>query len=95
MTQTYVGSALEVFSDLQSKATSNSIKNLTVVTSMGVGGTLLGLFAKTELPSLTLTGVFYFAVLALIGWSANKIMERIYLNKSYTIKDIKADRNIS
>ncbi len=94
MTKVYVSSAASVFADLQGKATNNSIKNLTVVTSMGVGGTLLGLFARTELPSLTLTGVFYFAILAFIGWAANAIMNKIALNKKYAIKDIKADRDI-
>jgi hypothetical protein len=95
MTRSYVESALSVFGDLQAKATSNSIKNLTVVTSMGVGATLLGLFSKTELPSFTLNGIYYFLILAFVGWSVNKIMNKIYLRKEYSIKNIKADRNIS
>lgn len=94
MTKNYVDSALDIFSDLQSKATSNSIKNLTVVTSMGVGATLIGLFTKDSAPEFTLFGVGYFFVLALIGYATNKIMKHIYLNKSYGIKDIKADRDI-
>ncbi len=95
MTRSYVDSALNVFGDLQAKATSNSIKNLTVVTSMGVGATLLGLFSKTELPSFTLNGVYYFAILAFVGWSVNKIMNKIYLNKEYSIKNIKVNKNIT
>jgi hypothetical protein len=94
MTKTYVSSAVSVFSDLQSKATNNSIKNLTVVTSMGVGATLLGLFSKTELPSFSITGVMYFVILAFIGWAVNKIMNKIYLNKDYSIKNVKADKDI-
>lgn len=94
MTQNYVASALSIFSDLQAKATNNSIRNLTVVTSMGVGGTLIGLFSETELPSLTLTGLYYFIILAAIGWTVNKVMKTIYLNKDYTIKNIEADKHI-
>ncbi len=94
MTKTYVGSTLSVFSDLQAKATNNSIKNLTVVTSMGVGATLIGLFSKTKLPSFTLNGLYYFVILAFIGWSVNRVMNRIYLNKEYSIKNIKVDKNI-
>lgn len=95
MTANYVDSALKVFSDLQDKATDNSIRNLTVVTSMGVGGTLLGLFAKTELPELTVTGVYYFLILAAIGWAVNLIMKAIALNRTYKVKNIKADRDIA
>ena len=94
MTRTYVGSALGVFTDLQSKATNNSIKNLTVVTSMGVGGTLLGLFGQDKLPDFTTAGVYYFVILAAIGYAVNKIMNTIYLNKDYSIKNVKADKNI-
>ena len=94
MTKTYVGSAVSVFSDLQAKATNNSIKNLTVVTSMGVGGTLLGLFGQDKLPDVTTTGVYYFLILAAIGYAVNKIMNKIYLHKEYSIKNVKADKNI-
>lgn len=94
MTSRYVDSAAAVFSDLQAQVTSNSIKNLTVVTSMGVGGTLLGLFATDKLPEFTLIGIFYFTVLAFVGWAANAAMKKIYLGKKYTVKDIKADTNI-
>jgi hypothetical protein len=94
MTKTYVGSALSIFTDLQSKATNNSIKNLTVVTSMGVGGTLLGLFGKDKLPDFTTTGIYYFIILAAIGYAVNRIMNAIYLNKEYSIRNIKADKDI-
>lgn len=94
MTKNYVSSALDLFSDLQSKATNSSIKNLTVITSMGVGATLLGLFTKSA-PTFTVFGLMYFAVLAVTGYSVNKIMKTIYINKSYSINDTKVDKNIS
>ena len=94
MTSTYVNSAVGVFSDLQARATNNSIKNLTVVTSMGVGASLIALFTKNTLPEFTLVGLGYFAALVFIGWSTNKIMKELGLRKKYSIKDIKADRDI-
>ncbi|MCK5021821.1 MAG: hypothetical protein KAR54_01050 [Candidatus Pacebacteria bacterium] len=94
MTKRYVSSALKIFSDLQSEATNNSISNLTVVTSMGVGGTLLGLFANDKLPQFTGVGFLYFAILAFIGWFAGRVMKKIALNKNYSIQNIKIDKNI-
>jgi len=94
MTKMYVNSAVEVFSDLQAKATNNSIKNLTVVTSMGVGASLIALFTKNSLPEFTLVGLGYFVALVAIGWSTNKIMRVLSLRKKYSIKNIKADKNI-
>ncbi|MBP3635352.1 MAG: hypothetical protein J6J17_02680 [Bacilli bacterium] len=66
---------------------------MTIVTSMGVGASLLGLFTESA-PTFTLFGVIYFFVLALIGYSVNKIMSTISKNKRYEISDIDYDKNI-
>lgn len=94
MTKTYVDSALTVFGDLQAKATNSSIQNLTVVTSMGVGATLLGLFSNTELPTFKLAGLFYFALLAFVGWLVSRLMKFFAMRRVYVIKDSKADKDI-
>ena len=93
MTKNYVNSALTLFSAIQAKSTESSVKNLTVITSMGVGATLLGLFSKKP-PEFTMFGAIYFFVLALIGFTTNKIMKTIYKNKMYKISDIKAAKDI-
>ena len=93
MTAGYVHSAQKIFGDLQSKATNNSIKSLTVVTAMGVGGTLIGLFGK-KLPDFGSEGILYFAIVVAVGIIASKIMGYIGTHKQYTIKDIDADRDI-
>ncbi len=93
MTKNYVNSALKLFSDLSSDVTSQSISNLTIVTSMGVGASLLGLFTESA-PSFTVFGVVYFFILALIGYTVNKIMGTISRNKKYEISDIDYDKNI-
>ncbi|MFC1802029.1 hypothetical protein ACFLY7_01140 [Patescibacteria group bacterium] len=93
MTRNYVNSSLAVFSSIQSKSTEHSVKNLTVITSMGVGATLIGLFTKSA-PTFTLYGVGYFLFLAIIGYSTDKIMARIYRNRMYKIKNVKIAKNI-
>lgn len=93
MTQNYVNSASSLFNNLKSDVTDKSISNLTIVTSMGVGASLIGLFTESE-PSFSSFGVFYFFVLALIGYSVNKIMQFISNNRKYEINDIEYDKNI-
>ncbi len=93
MTKNYVNSAKSLFSDLESKVTEKSIGNLTIVTSMGVGASLIGLFTNSA-PTFTSFGVFYFFILAIIGYSVNKLMKFISKNRKYHIQDIEYDKNI-
>ncbi len=83
----------ELFSDLSSDITSKSIDNLTIVTSMGVGASLIGLFTESA-PSFTIFGIIYFFSLALIGFIVNKIMGYISRNKKYDVTDVEYDKNI-
>ena len=94
MTNDYLVSAEKLFSDLQAKSTENSVKNLTVVTSMGVGATLIGLFTQKAIPDFTWFGLLYFAILAFIGYMANKVMKAYYMRKNYAVKDTEIDTNI-
>lgn len=87
LTSQYVDSAVKVFTDLAAKSTSNSVKNLTIVTSMGVGATLIGLFKTTTLPQFTLVGVGYFFGLALLGYLVNNALNWWAKRKSYGIKN--------
>ena len=93
MTRNYVNSAFGVFKSLQAESTEASIGNLTVVTSMGVGAMIIGLFTGS-LPELNWFGFVYFVILAAIGYLANKIIKSIYLQRTYEITHIKADKNI-
>lgn len=94
MTKNYVNSGLELFTSLQNQATQNSVKNLTVVTSMGVGATLIGLFTTASVPKFTQFGILYFVLLALIGYSADKITKWFYKRKSYKIAAVDYDKDI-
>lgn len=93
MTKNYVNSALDIFSGLQAKSTESSVKNLTVITSMGVGATLINLFTQKP-PTLTYAGVGYFLALALIGYFTNLIMQKIAMRKMYKIRNIGVAKDI-
>ena len=93
MTKNYVSSAQKLFDGLGSQITEKSVDNLTIVTSMGVGASLIGLFTESA-PSFTVFGVVYFFALALVGWLVNKIMSTISKKRKYEVADIEYDKNI-
>lgn len=93
MTKNYVASSLDLFGKLQAQSAESSIRNLTVITSMGVGATLIGLFSQKP-PEFSLFGLGYFFALAVIGYSTDKIMRKVYLSRTYKIKDVKVSREI-
>ena len=93
MTKNYVNSALDLFSSIQAASTESSVTNLTVITSMGVGATLIGLFSE-KLPEFHISGVMYFLIVASIGYIANKIMKMIYTRRMYKISDVKIAKDI-
>ncbi len=93
MTSNYVSSAKKLFSDLKSDITDRSINSLTIVTSMGVGASLIDLFTESA-PSFSSFGVIYFFILALIGYGVSKLMNYIASHRKYEINDIEYDKNI-
>lgn len=93
MTKNYVQSALDLFTQLQARSTEGSVKNLTVVTSMGVGASLIGLFTQKP-PDITAYGVVYFLILAIIGYTANEIVKAVYKNRMYTIRDTDISKDL-
>lgn len=93
MTKNYVNQAAKLFSELQSEVTSKSIDNLTIVTSMGVGASLIGLFTDSA-PTFTSFGIIYFFALALLGLLVNKTMSFISKRRKYDVSDIEYDKNI-
>lgn len=93
MTKNYVQSAQKLFDGLKSDVQDKSISSLTIVTSMGVGASLIELFTASA-PEFHVFGFVYFFILALIGWLSNKILTKISTNKKYEISDIEYDKNI-
>ncbi len=93
MTKNYVSSAQKLFSDLQGEVTNKSLDSLTIVTSMGVGASLLDLFTESS-PTFSSFGFIYFFILAFLGWSVNKLMTTISSKRKYEINDIEYDKDI-
>jgi hypothetical protein len=94
MTQTYLSSAKATIKDVKSDVTDSSISNLTIVTSMGVGASLLGLIDSTSWPSVSFFGVSYFFILAAIGFIVDKLMAFIKEKRKYEISDLDYDEDI-
>lgn len=93
MTQTHLNSAKDLFNGLKSDVQNKSIGSLTIVTSMGVGASLINLFTESA-PSFHIFGFVYFFILALIGYLANKILNKIATNKKYEVSDVDYDKDI-
>ena len=93
MTKNYVSSALEIFSSLQAKVLDSSVKNLTFITTLGVGGTIYKLF-KEDPSKLNSSGLLVFGGIALITLILIYGLKYRHLNTNYKIKDIKIDKDI-
>ncbi len=93
MTQTHLNQAKSLFSEIKSDVTNSSVSNLTVVTSMSAGASLLGLLNKS-LPTINLMGFVYFLILALIGWISTKILSFIGKQRKYEVSDVEYDKDI-
>jgi len=87
MTKNYVNSARSLFSDLQSEITQKSVGNLTVVTSMGVGASLIALFTAESMPEFTFFGVIYFFILAGLGLIVSQVLKFIGARQKYEVAD--------
>lgn len=94
MTQNYVKQAKNLFKDLQGEVTEKSLSSLTIVTSMGVGASLLGYFDATSWPKISWFGIAYFFILAFIGWGVSTIMGILKKRRIYEVSDIEYDKNI-
>jgi hypothetical protein len=92
-TKNYTDSALDTFSSIHAKSTQTSIKNLTVITTAGVGASLIKLFGM-KFPSLSIDGLTYFATVVFVGYAANKILKIAAVRKKHKIKNIEFDKNI-
>ena len=93
MTQNYVQAAQRQFEGIKSDVTSKSVSSLTIVTSMSAGAAILGLFQNSK-PEFTMFGVLYFFILAVIGWSSNKILKAISSKQKYNVTDIEYEKDI-
>lgn len=93
MTKNYVSSAQKLFEGIKADVTSGSVDNLTIVTSMSAGASIIGLLTDSA-PTFTVFGIVYFFALALLGWGATKLLSFISKKRKYEVSDIEYDKDI-
>jgi hypothetical protein len=90
-TTDYVKIVYNFFVDLEEQTTNNSISNLTVITSMGVGATVIGLFTGA-LPSFSWSSLGYLLAVLLIGYLSKVVVKMVYLNRKYKFDNLDKNR---
>lgn len=94
MTLNYLNSAIKVVGEIEAQSTNISIQSLRTVTMIGVLSGILGYLAIDEVPKLSGFGAIYFVILIAATWSINKIIQRYYKGRRYTIKITERSKNI-
>ena len=89
MTKNYVASAQDLFKDLQDKATESSLKNLTVVTTIGVFASLSKVLSS-EGYEYTWFGLLLLICFIVVGLSSSKLLKIISARRTYKIKNVKS-----
>lgn len=85
MTKDYLSTAIEITKDIENRGLSNNIKSLQVITSIGVLSGILGYLSRDALPKVTYPGLVYFAILLVVIWPINYVINLIYKNHRYKI----------
>jgi hypothetical protein len=94
MTSRYVDSSIQIFGEIGSQSTKNSIQALTLITTLGLLNGIINYFTLKQYPVFTLTGVTYFVILVAATWIVNQIVILSYRKMKYKITAIEAKRNI-
>lgn len=94
MTKDYIDSAIAVVVEIESKATSVSIKSLQVITSIGVVSGILGYLAGDRLPKISYVGVVYLILLIFATWVINMVILKFYKNQKYKLNFVEREKKI-
>jgi len=86
MTSDYLSSAVANLVEIKNQSTSNNLKSLQTITSIGVISGVVGYLSATKLPSVSRAGGIYFIILFFLTWLINYILSTKYQNKKYSLK---------
>lgn len=86
MTSDYLASAIQNLVEIKNQSTSNNLKSLQTITSIGVISGVLGYLSGNNLPKISMAGAIYFVILFAITWLLNFVIVKIYRNKKYSLK---------
>ncbi len=86
MTSDYLASAIANLVEIKNQTTSNNLKSLQTITSIGVISGVLGYLSANTLPHVSRAGAIYFVVLFCLTWGMNFVISQRYKNKKYSLK---------
>lgn len=86
MTTAYLSSAIQNLVEIKNQATSNNLKSLQTITSIGVISGVLGYLSSKALPEISQAGLIYFVILFALTWMLNFGIGLLYKNKKYSLK---------
>lgn len=86
MTTDYLSSAVGNLVEIKNQSTSNNLKSLQTITSIGVISGVIGYLSATKLPSISRAGAIYFLILFFLTWLINYALSKKYQNKKYSLK---------
>ncbi len=86
MTSDYLSGAIGNLVEIKNQSTSNNLKSLQTITSIGVISGVLGYLSATKLPSISKAGGIYFIILFALTWGMNYVLAKKYQNKKYSLK---------
>jgi len=86
MTGDYLSSAIGNLVEIKNQSTSNNLKSLQTITSIGVISGILGYLSASTLPRISFAGAIYFVILFCLTWLMNYIIAQKYKNRTYSLK---------
>jgi hypothetical protein len=86
MTGDYLSSAVNNLVEIKNQSTSNNLKSLQTITSIGVISGVLGYLSASKLPTISRAGAIYFVILFCLTWFLNYAIVKKYQNKKYSLK---------
>ena len=86
MTSDYLSSAIGNLVEIKNQSTSNNLKSLQTITSIGVISGVLGYLSANTLPHISRAGAVYFVLLFSLTWAMNYVITKRYSNKKYSLK---------
>lgn len=86
MTSDYLASAISNLVEIKNQSTSNNLKSLQTITSIGVISGVLGYLSANKLPSISTSGAIYFVILFCLTWFMNLVLSKQARIKKYSLK---------
>lgn len=94
ITTDYLTSAIQNVIEIKNQGTNRSIQSLQVITSIGVVSGIIGYLSKSDLPTFTGIGVWYFFVIISVTWLLNYLLLAYYKHRTYTLKFTDRAKNL-